>query len=61
MGYDSCPMDGFDFDEVANLINLPNDHVITMFVAIGKVTKEAWERPGQHQNVSTSYGQLFLR
>lgn len=47
MGYDSCPMDGFDFDEVANLINLPNDHVIAMFVAIGKATKEAWERPGQ--------------
>jgi len=47
MGYDSCPMDGFDFDVVAELINLPNDHVISMFVAIGKGTKEAWERPGQ--------------
>ncbi len=47
MGYDSCPMDGFDFGEVANLINLPSDHVIAMFVAIGKATKEAWERPGQ--------------
>jgi len=47
MGYDSCPMDGFNFDAVAELINLPNDHVISMFVAIGKATKEAWERPGQ--------------
>ncbi len=47
MGYDSCPMDGFDFDEVANLINLPNDHVIAMFVAVGKATKDVWERPGQ--------------
>ncbi len=47
MGYDSCPMDGFDFHEVANLINLPDDHVIAMFVAIGKAIKEAWERPGQ--------------
>jgi nitroreductase len=47
MGYDSCPMDGFDFDKVAELINLPDDHVITMFVAIGKITKEAWPRPGQ--------------
>lgn len=47
MGYDSCPMDGFDFDAVAKLINLPHDHVITMFVAIGKGTKEAWPRPGQ--------------
>ncbi len=47
MGYDSCPMDGFDFDAVGKLINLPEHHVIAMFVAIGKPTKEAWPRPGQ--------------
>jgi nitroreductase len=47
LGYDSCPMDGFDFDKVAELINLPDDHIITMFVAIGKGTKEPWPRPGQ--------------
>lgn len=47
MGYDSCPMDGFDFDAVAKLINLPDDHVIGQFVAIGKGIKEAWPRPGQ--------------
>ena len=47
MGYDSCPMDGFDFDAVGKLIALPDDHVIAMFVAIGKSTKEAWARPGQ--------------
>jgi len=47
LGYDSCPMDGFDFDEVGEHINLPADHVIAMFVAIGKGTKEAWPRPGQ--------------
>jgi len=47
MGYDSCPMDGFDFDKVAELIHLPSDHVVAMFVAIGKGTKEAWPRPGQ--------------
>lgn len=46
MGYESCPMDGFDFDAVAQIINLPADHVVTMFVVIGKGTKEPWERPG---------------
>lgn len=46
-GYDSCPMDGFDFDVVGKLINLPPDHVIAMFVAIGKGVKEAWPRGGQ--------------
>ena len=47
MGYDSCPMDGFDYEKVGELIHLPDDHVIAMFVAIGKGTKEAWPLPGQ--------------
>jgi nitroreductase len=47
MGYDSCPMDGFDFEQVAKLIQLPDDHVITMFVAIGKATQAAQPRAGQ--------------
>ncbi|MHB9116734.1 MAG: nitroreductase family protein [Burkholderiales bacterium] len=47
MGYDTCPMDGFDFDAVAKLINLPQDHVIAMFVVVGKGVKEAWPRGGQ--------------
>lgn len=47
MGYDSCPMDGFDFDAVGQLINLPEDHVISMFVAIGKALQPALPRGGQ--------------
>lgn len=46
MGYDSCPMDGFDFEAVAQLINLPSDHAIAMFVAIGKGTQPAHPRSG---------------
>ncbi len=47
IGYDSCPMIGFDIDAVAKLINLPDDHVMGPMVAIGKGTKEAWPKPGQ--------------
>ncbi len=47
MGYDSCPMDGFDFDDVAEMINLPDDHIISMFVVVGKALKEANPRAGQ--------------
>jgi len=47
MGYDSCPMDGFDFDAVAKIINLPENHVISYMIAIGKGIKEVWPRPGQ--------------
>ncbi|VAW59247.1 Oxygen-insensitive NAD(P)H nitroreductase / Dihydropteridine reductase [hydrothermal vent metagenome] len=47
MGYDSCPMDGFDFDAVGNIINLPDDHVIAMFVVVGKASQPAKPRPTQ--------------
>ncbi|MBV1870265.1 MAG: nitroreductase family protein [Gammaproteobacteria bacterium] len=56
MGYDSCPMDGFDGDKVAEIIQLPDDHCISMFVAIGKALKPARERAGQ-----LSYGEVVLR
>lgn len=47
MGYDTCPMDGFDFAAVAKLLNLPADHIPTMFVAVGKALKPAAPRGGQ--------------
>ncbi|HEX5338700.1 MAG TPA: nitroreductase family protein, partial [Gallionella sp.] len=46
MGYQSCPMDGFDFDAVGKLINLPADHAIAMFVVIGKGVREPLPRSG---------------
>lgn len=47
MGYDTCPMDGFDFDAVSKLLNLPSDHIPTMFVVVGKALKPAQPRGGQ--------------
>lgn len=47
MGYDTCPMDGFDFDAVSKLLNLPDDHTPVMFVVVGKAAKEAQPRGGQ--------------
>ena len=46
MGYDSCPLIGFNPIEVAKLINLPDNHIIPMLLAIGKSTKAAWPKPG---------------
>ncbi|MDA8383900.1 MAG: nitroreductase family protein [Betaproteobacteria bacterium] len=46
MGYDSCPMDGFDFEAVARLLRLPEDHAIGLMVAIGKGIREPWPRSG---------------
>lgn len=47
MGYDTCPMDGFDFEQVGKLIGLPEHHVISFMIAVGKGTKPAWPKPGQ--------------
>lgn len=47
MGYDTCPMDGFDFAAVSKLLNLPIDHIPSMFVVVGKALKAAAPRGGQ--------------
>jgi len=46
-GWDTCPMDGFDFDAVAELINLPADHAISLMVAVGKRAEAPFAKPGQ--------------
>ncbi|MBN2680091.1 nitroreductase family protein [Acidithiobacillus montserratensis] len=44
LGYDSCPMDGFDFEAVAKLIHLPENYAIAYMIAVGKGTENAWPR-----------------
>lgn len=46
MGYESCPMIGFDIDAVSKLINLPKDHVLGMMIAVGKGVKPAAVKGG---------------
>jgi len=47
MGYDTCPMDGFDFGAVGKLIQLPDDHVISFMLAVGRGIKPPFPRGGQ--------------
>lgn len=47
MGYDSCPMIGFDIEAVGKLIRLPEDHVIGFMITVGKALEPAWPKPGQ--------------
>ena len=47
MGYQSCPMIGFEIEKVAELVKLPAGHVMGPMVAIGKGTKDPWPKPGQ--------------
>lgn len=47
MGYDSCPMIGFDMDAVACLVKLPEDHLIGMMITVGKALQPARPRGGQ--------------
>lgn len=50
----SCPMIGFEQDAVAELINLPNDHLIVMMLAIGKAAAPPRKR-GSHLGVDFFY------
>lgn len=47
MGLDSCPMVGFEYDELAEVIKLPEDHLIVMMVVVGKRAEDAAQRGGQ--------------
>ncbi len=47
MGYDTCPMDLSNLEEVARLINLPPDHTVVMMLAVGKAVKTPWPRGGR--------------
>ena len=47
IGYDSCPMIGFDIEKVAGLIKLPEDHVMGPMLAVGRKTEDTWAKPGQ--------------
>ena len=47
MNLDSCPMVGFEYDELAEIINLPKDHMIVMMIVVGKKSEDVAERGGQ--------------
>jgi nitroreductase len=47
LGYQSCPIVGFNLEGVAQLINLPADHVMGPMVSIGKGLKEPWPKPNR--------------
>ena len=47
IGYDSNPMIGFDPEKIAEIIKLPDEHIISMLIVIGKQTKPAMPRGGQ--------------
>ncbi len=44
LGYDSCPMIGFDGEKVAELVNLPENYALSFMIPVGKESKPAWDR-----------------
>ncbi|MFO7655236.1 MAG: nitroreductase family protein [Candidatus Krumholzibacteriia bacterium] len=56
LGYDTCPMIGFDVDAVGRLVRLPDDHVITMMIAVGKASQ-----PARTRGVQLPLEELMIR
>jgi len=46
MGYDSCPMIGYDANKVAKIVDLPEGYEALMIVTVGKAMKPAQTRMG---------------
>lgn len=47
LGYDSCPMVGFEPEKVSQIVRLPADHVVSFLIAVGKAARPPWPKPGQ--------------
>ncbi len=47
MGYDSCPMIGFDPAKAAEILELPKNHIIGLILVVGKALEPAKQRGGQ--------------
>ena len=47
MGLDSCPMVGFEYDQLAKIINLPDNYMIVLMIVVGKAVEPANPRGGQ--------------
>ena len=47
MGYDSCPMIGFDREAVGKLVGIPADHCVGPLVCVGRGIQDPWPKPGQ--------------
>lgn len=56
MGYDSCPMIGFDPSIVGEIVNLPPSYVLGMMISVGKALAPAKPRAGQ-----LAYSEIVFR
>lgn len=54
-GYATSPMIGFDAEAVAAAINLPQDHVIGMMIAVGKSTQTPFPKTELPRNAVLVY------
>jgi nitroreductase len=59
IGYDTCPMIGFDADEVAKIINLPENHIVGMMVAVGKAVRDPITKPGYIDDSEVFFANSF--
>ncbi|WP_114191872.1 nitroreductase family protein [Edaphovirga cremea] len=48
-GLDSCPMDGFNYASVKEIINAPPDYVITLVICLGKSTTSPFPKIGKRE------------
>lgn len=50
-GYDACPMEGFNAQKIASLLNLPYGSVIPLVIAFGKMSDNAQIEPQWRRSI----------
>ena len=50
LGYDSCPVIGFDGEAVSKLINLSDNYALSFMILVGKQAKPAWDLDARLSN-----------
>jgi nitroreductase len=49
MGWETCPMIGYDPDKVSQILSIPADHVTVMMICLGKATHANRERAARYE------------
>ena len=49
MGWDTCPMIGYDPAKVSQILSIPTDHITVMMICLGKAANTQRERAARYQ------------
>ncbi len=59
MGYETCPMIGFDAPQVIEIVRMPENWIPVMMITVGRGTREPRPKPGQLKVEDVAFWNAF--